>query len=134
MTKSVFVYGKPIAQPRHLFSCISGRARPYLPKNAPVRTWKSAIAATVIECKLYNKMIDCPVKLSAAFYLPLPKSGKIKELTPHNSKPDLDNLVKALMDVLTTSKVWTDDKLVQDLSLQKYYSAVPGVRFSITKV
>tara|TARA_R110000868_G_scaffold4085_6_gene24897 strand:- start:1276 stop:1659 length:384 start_codon:yes stop_codon:yes gene_type:complete len=44
-------------------------------------------------------------KLECVFHLPMPESwsGKKKErmaLTPHQSKPDLDNILKFVMDVL----------------------------------
>ena len=47
------------------------------------------------------------------FYIPMPKSWSKKKMikmydTPHNQKPDIDNLVKAVMDALMTDdkKVW----------------------------
>jgi len=40
----------------------------------------------------------------------------------HTSKPDADNLAKAVMDVLTRLGAWTDDALVWDLSVKRRWN------------
>ena len=42
---------------------------------------------------------------------------------PHTVKPDIDNLVKAVMDALTTAGWWIDDTQVWSLSTSKQYAA-----------
>ena len=56
------------------------------------------------------------------FYIPMPKSWSKKKTiktynTPHNQKPDIDNLVKAVMDALMT-----DDKQVWKIKAEKRWS------------
>lgn len=56
------------------------------------------------------------------FYIPMPKSWSKKKMikmynTPHNQKPDIDNLVKAVMDTLMT-----DDKQVWKIKAEKRWS------------
>ncbi len=56
------------------------------------------------------------------FYIPMPKSWSKKKTiktynTPHNQKPDIDNLVKAVMDTLMT-----DDKQVWKIKAEKRWS------------
>ena len=59
------------------------------------------------------KDIDIGDTLSVSFHIPTPKSWSKKKaaemhLKPHKSKPDLDNLVKALQDALLDedSHIW----------------------------
>lgn len=48
------------------------------------------------------------------------------EALPAPSKPDLDNLAKAVLDVLTQLGVWRDDAQVVSGSWEKLYHAVGG--------
>jgi Holliday junction resolvase RusA-like endonuclease len=81
------------------------------------------------------------VRLSVSFLMPRPKShlranGEEKDSAPqhHTSKPDLDNLVKATKDALTTAQVWTDDSLVTICHSSKGYSPMPGAIIRIAEV
>jgi Holliday junction resolvase RusA-like endonuclease len=42
---------------------------------------------------------------------------------PHGKKPDVDNLLKAVMDSMTTAGVWKDDALVYVTEAGKWYAA-----------
>lgn len=55
------------------------------------------------------------------FYLPMPKSwGEKKKALldgyPHQAKPDLDNLIKAVLDA-----IYEDDSIVWQLAAEKYW-------------
>ena len=75
------------------------------------------------------------------FLLPRPKShfGKlgVKKSAPvdHFSKPDIDNLAKLVLDVITKDgRVWRDDSQVMCLLLTKSYALCfqkPGVKIRI---
>lgn len=75
------------------------------------------------------------------FLLPRPKShyGKlgVKKSAPddHCSKPDIDNLAKLVLDVITKDgRVWRDDSQVMCLLLTKSYALCfqqPGVKIRI---
>lgn len=61
------------------------------------------------------------------FYIPMPKSWSKKKMikmynTPHNQKPDIDNLVKAVMDALMT-----DDKQVWKIKAEKRWSDLGSI-------
>lgn len=72
------------------------------------------------------------IKLVLKFYMPRPKShygtgrnsGKIKASAPgyadHRSKPDLDNLIKGVMDGLTGA-LYEDDSQVRIIEASKHY-------------
>lgn len=43
------------------------------------------------------------------------------------SKPDTDNLVKMLKDVMTELHFWTDDAQVASEVIEKYWAEIPGI-------
>lgn len=79
------------------------------------------------------------------FLFPRPKRLDRKRdpdgLIPHTSKPDLDNLTKAVLDALTEVGFWRDDSQVYSASCSKYYVArdralgrtKPGLLMSVSK-
>ncbi len=71
-------------------------------------------------CKSDNFELEDTFEI--VFYIPMPKSWSKKKMikmydTPHNQKPDIDNLVKAVMDALMT-----DDKQVWKIKAEKRWS------------
>ena len=68
-----------------------------------------------------------PVSVDATFVLERPKTV-LKRVFPHKY-PDLDKLVRMLLDALTTAGVWIDDGLVCELNLRKQY---PGMDPDLT--
>ena len=77
------------------------------------------------------------VSLQVGFFMPIPKSWSQKKKTekcgkPHTSKPDTDNLLKALLDGM--SGCWWDDSIVFDVRAVKLYGAVPGVLLNVEEV
>lgn len=65
-------------------------------------------------------VLQGPVRLSIAFYLPRPKSAPKQVILP-TKKPDLDKLVRSVKDALT-QVVWRDDSQVVDLVVTKRYA------------
>jgi crossover junction endodeoxyribonuclease RusA len=64
-----------------------------------------------------------------AFRLPRPKALPKAKLTPHTKKPDLDKLIRAVLDALS-GVLFTDDSQVVQLTCSKRYAALgeaPGV-------
>lgn len=75
------------------------------------------------------------IMIDMEFRIPIPQSysnKKKKELewTPHTKKPDLDNLVKAVLDALN-GVAYTDDSLISDINASKSYAEKPGVYIMI---
>ena len=80
---------------------------------------------------------DGPVAVTAAFFLPRPKSAK-KRLVPH-VKPDLDKLIRAVGDALAPYKqpgVLKDDSRIVTWHTSKYYADdyKPGVLVYVSRV
>jgi len=112
----LFIDGIPKAQPRPR---MTKKGHVYTPDSA--KEWKQIVVA---ECLLHRQpLILQPVKLTVCFYLPVPKSAKIKDgfYYPHTAKPDADNLLKAVMDAMTEANVWYDDALVYSSCAEKWY-------------
>lgn len=82
---------------------------------------------------------DCPIALRVTWLFPYRKSerrGVVKSGTPipHTSRPDLDNLEKSPLDVMTRLRFWTDDSLVAFKSTAKLWAANPGIYIDVIPV
>lgn len=128
---SVFVPGTPVAQPRPRAYSRGGKGSVYNPRNADA--WKMLIA-NEIRCANRYGTVEGTVCASLVFIFPRPKymlgtkyhNGQIY----HSKKPDIDNLIKAVFDAITTAKAWKDDSQVFFCSAAKCYAAredQPGV-------
>jgi len=76
--------------------------------------------------------IEGPLDLSVVLSFPWRKSEKKsirKSFTtmPISTRPDLDNLFKAIADVMGTLGFWLDDGQISTLVLKKQYSNHPGI-------
>lgn len=122
---SFFAQGIPKGQPRAK-ACIRGKhASVYDPGTA--EEWKSIVrheAKAAWDGVQFGGMIA----VSLMFWFPRPKSHynskglKITAPRLHTSRPDADNLAKAVLDALTNLGVWRDDSQVAVLLICKYYS------------
>ena len=129
------VDGIPKGQPRPRAFSIHGKARVYSANTA--EAWKSAIA---LAAKPHRPKapIECPVSVSISHFMPRPKShyGKrgLKENAPtvHASKPDVDNLLKAALDALTSIGYWRDDAQVWHTTVTKIYGDFSGATITIS--
>lgn len=90
--------------------------------------WKDRIAVQYEKCG--GTIIDGPVSLTCDFYFDRPQTGKAakklghgKQLRPLN--PDIDNLLKAVMDGLNLV-AWTDDRQVCVVKAVKWYRETNG--------
>ncbi len=73
-----------------------------------------------------------PVKIELAFGLPKPKSAPKKKRVWPDKRPDLDKLVRAVLDAITHVLV-ADDSQVVELHASKDYAA-PGVTITVTRI
>ena len=140
---SEYAKGFPKAQPRVKAYSRGGKAGVYTPESKALREWRNAVEKVMSRHK--DKKLDGAFSVHLEFYMPRPKShfrtGKfshlIKDDAPidHLTKPDLDNMIKLVLDVMTKSGYWKDDSQVIELSSSKNFSDVmdAGCRI-ITKV
>ena len=124
---SFFALGTPVGQPRPR-ACIRGRhAGMYDPGTADA--WKAAVASAA-KAAWDGRIFSGPIRLSLTIYMPRPKhhfraNGVLKPTAPrwHTSKPDRDNVEKAVKDAITHAGIWKDDSLVCDGPTSKVYAA-----------
>jgi Holliday junction resolvase RusA-like endonuclease len=143
---SFTVHGDPKAQPRpRAFARKMGNkyvARVF--ESGTAEGWKSLIAAAAKPHKPPVAILG-PVRVDLTFVFPRPKShfrtgknaGVLRDDAPtwHTSKPDRDNLEKAVLDSLTQlGGFWRDDSQVCAGGVQKYYGIEPGVGVRITEM
>jgi crossover junction endodeoxyribonuclease RusA len=125
------VYGE--AQPQ-------GSAKAFVPKgwkrpiitsdNPDLKSWRQLVAEAANRALAQLPATDRDyllegVRLTIAFYLPRPKSLP-KRVTAHTKKPDIDKLVRAVADALT-SIVFRDDSQVCELVTAKHYAAAGDI-------
>lgn len=130
----------PKGQPRAKAARVGGFIRMYTPATA--NDFKGAVQAAAIQAGLMNKLLEGPISLSLVFRLPRPKghfrtgknAGQLKDSAPywHTSKPDLDNIEKALKDALSDIRAWRDDCQVCSVTKSKIY--VEGLEAPVSDV
>ena len=111
---NISVPGQPIpkARPR-----ITKFGRAYTPK-------RTKDYEALIQKHLPDTFIDTPVEvyITAIFKRPLRLKRKQDPtaLIPHDKRPDLDNIVKAVLDAL--NYILKDDSIVVSIHAQKFYA------------
>lgn len=135
-----FAPGTPKGQPRGR-ACIRGNhAGIYDPGTAD--GWKASVRAAA-KRGWDGVIFTGPLRVDVAVYFKRPKShfytGKRSDvLRPdapnyHTSKPDRDNLDKAILDALTHAGVWKDDAQVCGGTFTKsYVQFISGANVTIT--
>ena len=63
-----------------------------------------------------------------------PSDSEHEDGTPKTTRPDTDNLQKALKDIMTKLGFWTDDALVFAELVTKSHSDTPGIYIKIEEV
>lgn len=117
-----FVEGDPVAQPRVKAARRGNFIHIYTPPTADA--WKKLVGLRAKEAVKLSKWKHdgSPLGLRLLFWMPRPKShfrtGKfwsiLRDDAPkqHTSKPDIDNLQKAVMDAMTDAGIYSDDCLI----------------------
>lgn len=116
---------EPKAQPRVRAFAFNGKARVFQPKSAA--EWKGIVKLMVVE-QLREQGGDIvpwpsdPVRLRVCFNFAMPKSYWLKTRVKlgewHTKRPDLDNLLKALLDACH-GVLWVDDTHVASIEATK---------------
>lgn len=83
-----------------------------------------------------DEMFTTPVKLEVEWVYPYLKTVRKRDIgkkIPCITRPDSDNLLKFVQDILTRLAFWTDDSLVWDLRFKKYYDVHPHIHIRISE-
>lgn len=119
------VFGAPVPQGSLRAFNVAGRARVSQGGSAEGRRkladWRQAIGEEARRALPEDApLLEGPVYVTASFLMPKPKSAP-KYLRHCTKKPDLDRLVRALLDALTGT-VFGDDAQVVSISAAKSYA------------
>ena len=97
--------------------------------------WKDRVVLAARQAGLPREPWSGAVRISIDAYFErtkeLLKPGHPEGAFPHLAKPDIDNVAKAVMDALTSCRLWEDDSLVAEGTVRKWWAArgcAPGVR------
>jgi Holliday junction resolvase RusA-like endonuclease len=132
------VPGVPVAKGRPR---MTRRGRVYTPAKTVAYERTISIAAQMSKTRLCSGMLfRGPVMVTIHCHFGMFKSWSRKRKTemlykPHTQLPDLDNLVKSVLDgINNTVNVWTDDKQVAALTATKHWSEKSCVLVRIEKI
>ena len=118
-TRKFTVNHEPIGQPRHRVTTRGGYAQQYLPKSHPVHGFKTAIRLAFGR----RAPVNGPIGIMITAFFPRPKSKIWKrremERYAHTSKPDIDNVVKSVLDALN-GWAWRDDAQIFSVIASKW--------------
>ncbi len=96
-----------------------------LPMGVGLKPWTRAVA-TAARTAASGRKLEGAVQVWLDFDLPKPKSERAAGRW-HIVRPDLDKLIRAVLDGLTEAGVWGDDGQVASLVATKHTSASAGV-------
>jgi len=85
-----------------------------------------------------DELLKGPLAFYVTFFMPVPKkysSRKRNEMngTLQRSRPDLDNLVKMVLDI-ANNRLFSDDAQIAVISARKIYSFLPQTVFSLVEL
>ena len=112
-----WVEGTPKAQPRVKAFARGKHAGVYTPDTAD--GWKAEVRRSALAKCSTPEPLRGPLSVHLTFLMPRPKSRKVDVW--HTTKPDADNLAKAVLDALGDAGIWCDDAQVVRLVAKKLY-------------
>jgi Holliday junction resolvase RusA-like endonuclease len=132
------VPGQPQAKGRAKIVKIGGFTRMATPSKTVA--YEGLVAHAAQHAMQGRQLLDCAVACNVFLDCQVPASWSAKkqrmalagDVLP-TSKPDADNVVKAVFDGLN-GVLWRDDVLVVDLRVRKRYAATPCVRVEVWAV
>jgi crossover junction endodeoxyribonuclease RusA len=118
---TIDVSGDPASQGSH--SVINGRIVQV--NSTKHKRWRNAVVFAALDLIDEDWVpIDEPVELSVIFYLPRPKTATRQFPAV---MPDLDKLIRAVGDSLTTAGIISDDSRIIAIQAKKLYADDRGV-------
>lgn len=134
------IWPKGTPQPKGSVSAFYDKVRHRMQRydsNRKGKAWAATVQAAALEVLGLAAIPEAPVHpagqpvhVSVAFYLPRPKKPKHKEYPL--GKPDLDKLIRGVLDPLT-GILWKDDSQVAQVLASKEWAA-PGMEGAIIAV
>ena len=136
MTIQFNVPGQPVGKGRPRIGNVGQHARMFTPGKTV--SYESTVALSAQQAMQGRSLIEGPVKVLMRMTLVIPASWSRKKqeqaasgLIRPTTKPDTDNVIKAIFDAIN-GVVWRDDVQVVELGVSKVYGAVPGVAVHVS--
>ena len=106
----------------------------FLPMNPPeLAAAKAKLTAHLSKHRPENPL-EGPLQLVAKWCFPLPESRKVVSGTYKDTRPDTDNLQKALKDCMTKLGYWKDDAQVASEIAEKFWAEPTGIYIKINQL
>lgn len=121
--------GPPRGKGRPKFARMAGFVRAYT--DAKTASYENLVAIAAAEAHRGRPVLDGPLRVEILFVLPRPKSLAKKPRALPITRPDVDNLQKAVLDGANQAGVWRDDAQVVDVHARKVYGT-PRCEVTIT--
>lgn len=135
-TLSVFVAGQPAPQgsKRGFVNRHTGKVA-MVESSKAVKPWRESVRQALLEETGQPRMtFDGAVIVELRFIMRRPVSTPKRRTPPAVKKPDLDKLVRAILDAVSSAGVWRDDSHVVQLSAMKRLAQLdeaPGCEIAI---
>lgn len=113
----LWVEGVPEAQARPRVFFGRGRPRAYSPSSA----WRDRVMRAARLARP-QAPLDGPLSLKIEFFFPRLARGTRQDGGWKATRPDLDNLIKGVMDALTDAGWWAEDSRVAAVEAYKVYT------------
>lgn len=130
---SFSIYGLPVGKGRPRFFRRGKFTGTYTPKKT--KSYENNVLAQAVAYKPIQPW-NMPLSVELQFFFPVPASysksfKEHSEGAPFDKKPDIDNLIKSVLDPLNTV-FWEDDKQIFRCLATKCYSSKPRVDVMIS--
>lgn len=100
-------------------------------KSKPLKEWEQTLEKELREY-VPNQPITQAIELAVCFAFRC--KSKKQHGQPKTTKPDTDNMVKTLKDVMTGMGFWEDDALVAVEHVRKIWSREPYIAITVQEV
>jgi len=126
---NIFIDIQPLPAPRPRFTRFRATYNPQ--KYTDYKEQIAFLAKEKVKTPFVNE-----VALHLDFFFKYPKcwgAKKKQSISWHTTKPDLDNLIKSILDALN-KVAFLDDKQVVSIQARKQYAASSGVKIELIEI
>lgn len=112
--------------------------------SAKLKPWRSLVSTKAEQAMGQMPPQTCPVRASVTFWFSRPKShfgsgknkDRLKDGVPQHkaSKPDVDKLIRSVLDAMTGIVFQDDSCVVQVFAQKKYTVSAPGATIVIERI
>lgn len=140
---AVVVYGNPAPKgsKRAFVNKRSGRVS-LVESSKREKPWRQDVMEAALHARGGASALDGPLRMRLVFTVPKPKSAPKSRRTWPDRKPDVDKLLRSVLDALVSAGVIADDARVVDMTrLAKVFVGedpealdAPGARIAISEM